>query len=57
MIEDFNGALTFDDIVDKYTIPQITIMRLDKPFVDYGDDDTTKINSAGDFLSYINSKK
>ena len=34
MIEDFQGALTFEDIVDKFSIPQLMIMRMDKPTVD-----------------------
>lgn len=60
IIEEFNGALSFEDIVDKLTIPQITIMRLDKPSVDLDEDEKNNkgsINSAEEFLSFINKQK
>ena len=53
IIEEFNGALSFEDIVDKLTIPQITIMRLDKPSVDLDEDEKNNkgsINSAEEFF-------
>lgn len=55
MIEDFQGSMTFEDIVDKYTIPQLTIMRLDKPSVEYDDDyENKEIDTAHDFFNAIN---
>lgn len=53
MIEDFQGALTFEDIVDKFSIPQLMIMRMDKPTVDY-DDDEQEITSAEQFMNILN---
>jgi hypothetical protein len=58
MIEDFQGALSYDDILYKYTIPQLWIMRIDKPTVEIDDEDTQgQVNSAEDFLALINNRK
>ena len=57
MMEDFHGALSYDDIIDKYTVPQLAIMRLDKPAVEVEDEDTQTINSAEEMFSVINQRK
>lgn len=58
MIDDFQGALTYDDIVYKFTVPQLWVMRMDKPSIEMDDDDgKPEINSAEDFLSFMNNKK
>lgn len=58
MIEDFAGALSYDDIIHKFTIPQLFIMRMDKPSIEIEDeDDKNKINSAEDMVAFINNRK
>jgi hypothetical protein len=57
MMEDFHGALSYDDIIDKYTIPQLAIMRLDKPAVEVEDEDSRTISSAEEMFSVINQRK
>lgn len=56
-MEDFQGALSYDDILDKYTIPQLAIMRLDKPSVEIEDESSKTINSAEELFSVINKRK
>ena len=58
MIEDFSGALTYDDILYKFTIPQLFVMRMDKPSVETDDEDEKgKINSAEELMGFINNRK
>lgn len=57
MIEDFQGALSYDDIVDKFSIPQLMIMRMDKPTADYDDDEVQEVNSAEAFMNILNKKR
>ena len=56
IIEDFQGALSYEDIVYKYTIPQLMIMRMDKPSVEFIDESEKTINTAEDFFALINRK-
>lgn len=58
MIEDSQGSLTYEDILHKYTIPQLVIMRIDKPSVDMDyEGDSEQVNSAEGLFALINNPK
>ena len=58
LIEEFQGALSYDDIVHKFTIPQLLIMRMDKPSVDFDSEEEPKqANTAEDLLALLSNRK
>ena len=64
ILQEFQGALTYKQITEEFTIPQINILLKDKPIVDIdsseGSDKEKKIegkaDNAADVLNFLTKK-
>jgi uncharacterized protein (DUF1919 family) len=49
IINDFQGAFTFKQLTEEFTIPQVQLMLKDRPYMDYSER-VPVIRSAEDFM-------
>ena len=53
---ELNGAFTWRQLTEDFTIPQIYILLKDRPHMEYGKEKVVEINSASAFMGVISKR-